>query len=325
MSRFKVFVTRRIPEEGLAPLRERYDVEVNPEDRILTREELLAGVRRCDALLCLLTDRIDAEVMDANPGLRVISNYAVGYNNIDVDAATRRRIPVTNTPGVLTETTADMAWALMMAVARRVVEGDRWMRSGTWPGWGPLQLLGQDIYGKVLGIVGFGRIGQAAARRARGFQMQVIYYSRQRKPDAERELGAVYRPLDQLLQEADYVQLHVPLTPETHHLIGERELNLMKPTAYLINTSRGPVIDEQALVRALAAGRIAGAGLDVYEEEPKMAPGLAELDNVVLAPHLGSATRETRGRMAAMAAANLIAVLEGRRPPHLVNPAVYEA
>jgi len=324
MSLGRVFVTRPIPEAGLALLRQECEVTVFPEkDRMPTREEIIQGARGKDALLCLLTDEITAEVMDAAPGLKVISNYAVGFNNIDVQAATARGIVVTNTPGVLTETTADFAWALLMAVARRVVEADRYTRAGKFQGWGPLLFLGSDVYGKRIGIIGMGRIGQAIARRALGFSMEVVYYNRKRvEPDVEKALRARYVSLDELLSQSDYVVLTVPLTPETRHLIGARELGLMKPTAYLINPARGPVVDEKALVEALRSRTIAGAALDVYEEEPKLTPGLAELDNVVLAPHIASATTETRTKMAVMAAENLLAVLRNQRPQHVVNPEV---
>lgn len=321
---WKVFVTRRIPEPGLEMLREKCEVEVNPEDRILTKEEIIEGVKGKDALLCLLTDDIDEEIMDANPNLKVISNYAVGFNNIKVEEATKRGLPVTNTPGVLTETTADMAWALLMAVGRRIVESDKFTRAGKFKGWGPMLLLGYDIYGKTLGLVGLGRIGEAMVKRAHGFDMKVLYYdANRRSPEDEKELGIEYRELDQLLAESDYVSLHVPLLPSTHHLIGERELGLMKKTGILINTARGPVVDEKALVKALQDGEIAGAGLDVYENEPALEPGLIDLDNVVLAPHTASATRETRTKMATMAAENLLAALEGKIPPNIVNPEVY--
>lgn len=324
MSLGRVYVTRPIPEAGLALLKKECDVTVFPdEDRLPTREEVIQGVRGKDALLSLLTEEITAEVMDAAPGLKVISNYAVGYNNIDVQAATARGIVVTNTPGVLTETTADFAWALLMAIARRVVEADRYTRAGKFQGWGPLLLLGSDVYGKRLGIVGMGRIGQAIARRALGFDMHVLYYNRKRvASEIEKELRATYVTLDELLTQSDYVVLTVPLTGETKHLIGARELKMMKPTAYLINPARGPVVDEKALVEALQSRAIAGAALDVYEEEPKLAPGLAELDNVVLAPHIASATTETRTKMAIMAAENLLAVLRNQRPKHIVNPEV---
>lgn len=324
MSLGRVYVTRPIPQAGLDLLRQECEVTVfEDQDRLPTKEEVIEGVRGKDALLCLLTEEITAEVMDAAPDLKVISNYAVGYNNIDVEAATARGIVVTNTPGVLTETTADFAWALLMAVARRVVEADRFTRAGKFQGWGPLLFLGSDVYGKCLGIIGMGRIGQAIARRARGFDMRVLYYNRRRvDPAIENELQATYVPLDELLREADYVVLTVPLTPETHHLIGPRELAMMKPTAYLINPARGPVVDEKALVEALKNRTIAGAALDVFEEEPKLTPGLIELDNVVLAPHIASATTETRTKMAIMAAENLLAVLRNQRPKHIVNPEV---
>ncbi|MGI6565754.1 MAG: D-glycerate dehydrogenase [Firmicutes bacterium] len=319
--KYKVFVTRRIPQPGLDMLEERFDVTVNPHNRVLTRDELIDGVKTADGLLSLLTDDISAEVMDANPHLRVVSNYAVGYNNIDVAAATQRGIMVTNTPGVLTDATADLAWALLMAVSRRVVEGDAYTRAGRFEGWDPMLLLGTDIAGKTLGIVGMGRIGQAVARRARGFDMRILYYDQAPVPAAE-EYKAEFVSLDDLLRESDFVTIHAPLTDETRHMIGSQELRLMKKTAYLINTARGPLVDEDALVEALREGSIAGAGLDVYEDEPKLAPGLAELPNTILLPHLGSATLEARTKMATMAAANLIAGLEGNRPPNLVNPEV---
>ncbi len=316
-----VLVTRRIHHAGIELLSQHCrSVEIGADDRDLRRDELLAGVRGRDGVLCLLNDRIDEEVLvAAGPQCRVFANYAVGYNNVDVQAATRRGVLITNTPGVLTETTADLAWALMLSVARRIVEGDRFLRSGRWAGYGPLQFLGQDVHGATLGIVGAGRIGTATALRSTGFGMKVLYTSSR----SNRELDAIGGrrvELDPLLRESDFVSLHVPLTPQTHHLIGRRELGLMKPTAFLINTSRGPVVDEKALVEALRDRRIAGAGLDVYEHEPATAPGLVELDNVVCIPHLGSATEATRSRMAVMAATNLIAALKGEVPPNLLNP-----
>lgn len=328
MARFNVYVTREIPQAGLDLLREFCDVEVNPEDRVLTREELIEAVRGRDGVLCLLTDTVDDEVLEAaGPRCKVFSNYAVGYNNIDVEAATRRGIAVTNTPGVLTKTTAELAWALMLSVARRIVEADRFTRAGKFRGWSPMLFLGSDLSGKVLGIIGAGRIGTAMALMSRGFGMRVLYYDPkiERNETLEYELEAKKVDLERLLRESDFVSIHVPLSDETRHLIDERALSLMKPTAYLVNTSRGPVVDEAALVRALKERRIAGAGLDVYENEPELAPGLAECDNVVLAPHIGSATLETRSKMAKMAASNLIAVLRGERPQHIVNPEVLEA
>lgn len=285
----------------------------------MTGEDLARSVRGFDAVLCMLHDPIDAAVLKAAEGCRVIANMAVGYNNIDVAEATQRGILVTNTPGVLTEATADLTWALMLAVPRRVAEGDRVMRAGTFPGWGPNYMLGGDVTGRTLGLVGPGRIALAVAERALGFRMSLLYAGRRESPGLDA-LGAKRVELDRLLAEADFVSLHVPLTAETTHLIDARALSLMKPTAYLINTSRGPVVDEAALVDALAERRIAGAGLDVYEREPVMHPGLAGLDNAVLLPHLGSATFETRGRMSRIAAENVIAALQGRRPPNLVNP-----
>ncbi|MDI3281633.1 MAG: D-glycerate dehydrogenase [Bacillota bacterium] len=323
MQRPKVLVTQAIPEEGLAILRQEAEVQVNEKEGPLSREELLAALCDKDGVLAMLADILDREAMDAAPHLRVISNYAVGINNIDVPEATRRGIVVTNTPGVLTEATADLAWALLMAVARRIVEADAYVRAGKFTGWAPKLLLGGEVNGKVLGIVGLGRIGEAVARRARGFNMRVLYYQRTRRsPEEEARLGVEYRPLHDLLREADFVSLHVPLTPETRYLIGARELALMKPTAYLINTARGPVVDEAALVEALRARRIAGAGLDVFEHEPALTPGLADLENVVLAPHIGSATYETRAKMAVLAANDLLAALRGERPQHIVNPEV---
>lgn len=322
---WKVFVTRRIPEPGLEMLREKCEVEVNPHDRVLTKEEIIEGVKGKDALLCLLTDEIDGEIMDANPDLKVISNYAVGFNNINVDDATQRKLPITNTPGVLTETTADMAWSLLMATGRRIVESDKFTRAGKFKGWGPMLLLGYDVYGKTLGLVGLGRIGEAMIKRAKGFDMKILYFDAvRRSPEEEKAMGIEYRELDQLLAEADYVSIHVPLLDSTKHLIGARELDLMKEDGILINTARGPIVDEKALVEALKANKIAGAGLDVYENEPELEPGLIDLDNVVLAPHTASATRETRTKMATMAAENLLAALEGKIPPNIVNREVYE-
>lgn len=320
----KVYITRRIPEPGIEMIKKEHDVEINPYDRVLTREELLQAVKGKDGIISLLTDKIDAEVFDAaGPQLKVVSNYAVGYDNIDVNEATKRGIVVTNTPGVLTETTADLTWALIMAVARRVVEADKFTRAGKYEGWAPMLFLGQDVYGKTLGIIGMGRIGQAVARRAKGFNMKVLYNDIRRIPeDLEKELNATFASIDEVIENSDFVSLHTYLSPETYHLINEERLRKMKKTAYLINTSRGPVVDETALVKALKEGWIAGAGLDVYEFEPKLVPGLAECENTVLLPHIASASIETRTKMAIMAAENLLAVLAGKMPPNPVNPEV---
>ncbi len=320
-----VYVTREIPKVGIGLLAEACSrVEVNPEDRVLARDELLRAVRGRDGVLCLLTDAIDAAVLDAAQGARVFANCAVGYNNIDVAAATARRIAVTNTPGVLTDATADLTWALLFSVARRIPEGDRYTRAGRFTGWAPMLMLGGDISGRTLGIIGAGRIGTAVALRSRGFRMRVLYFDTAQNEPLEQAVGAVRVDLDTLLRESDFVSVHVNLDATTHHLIGARELALMKPTGYLINTSRGPVVDEAALVEALRQRGIAGAGLDVFENEPALAPGLAELDNAVVPPHVGSATIGTRTRMATLAATNLLAALRGERPPNIVNPEVLE-
>jgi len=325
MSRFRVLVTRRIPDAGLDILRDHVELDIFEGDHPIPREELRKRIKGKDGLLCLLSDRIDAEIMDvAGPQLKVISNYAAGYNNIDVKAATERGIAVTNTPGALREATADLTWALLLSAARRIVEGDRFMRAGKFVGWGPRLLLGHDVWGKTIGIIGMGDIGGAVARRAKGFNMRILYHNRRRNEALEKELGAEYRTLDDLLREADFITLHVPLTPETRHLIGERELDLMKRTAILINVARGEVVDEKALVEALKSGKIAAAGLDVYENEPEMSPGLAELENVVLTPHTGSATHTSRDTMARMAASDLLRVLKGERPVNLVNPEIWK-
>lgn len=296
---------------------------MSTSDGPLAPEALRARLAGCTGVLCLLTDHIDAAALDAARGCRVFANMAVGFNNIDVAEATRRGILVTNTPGVLTEATADVTWTLILGVARRVAEGDVEMRAGRFRGWGPLYMLGGDVTGRTLGLVGPGRIACAVAERAFGFRMRVLYHGR--RPSAELEaLGGEAVSLDRLLAESDFVSLHVPLNAETHHLIDAAALAKMKRTAYLINTSRGPVVDERALVAALRAGQVAGAGLDVYEREPAMAEGLADCPNTLLLPHLGSATHATRAAMSRMAADNLVAALQGRRPPNVVNPEVLE-
>jgi glyoxylate reductase len=315
----KVLVTREIPEAGLHLL-DGFDVTVLYE-RPPERGELLEAVRGANGILSTATEKVDGEVMDAaGDDLRVVANMAVGYDNIDVGAAKERGVVVTNTPGVLDETTADVAFMLMLAAARRLGEGERLLRSGKWEWWGPKQLRGLDVWGKKLGIVGLGRIGRAVARRAKGFGMEILYHNRSRKEDAEKDLGARYLELQELLGESDFVSIHTPLTDETRHLIGAKELERMKPGAVLVNTSRGPVVDEGALADALENGGIFAAGLDVYEEEPKVHPKLLELENVVLAPHIGSASIETRDKMATLAAENLAAVLSGEQPKTPVEP-----
>jgi glyoxylate reductase len=322
----KIYVTRRIPEAGLRLLAEVCDVDINPEDRPVSRGELLARVQDKDGVLGLLTDRIDREFFEAAGRLRGYANYAVGIDNIDLAEATRRRIPVSNTPGVLTEATAELAWALLFSLARRVVETDRVMRSGNWSGWGPLQFIGSDIVGTTLGIVGAGRIGTAMALMSRGFRMTVLYTSSsgRRNEVLERELGARLVGFNELLAQSDYISIHTPLTPATRHLFDSRAFDCMKSTAFLINTARGPVIREADLVDALRRGRIAGAGLDVYENEPRMAEGLAELKNVVLLPHIGSATVSSRDNMATLTARNLLAMLAGEIPETCLNPEVFD-
>jgi glyoxylate reductase len=321
----KVFVTRRIPDQGLEILRKAADVDVWEGELPPPYETLVERSRGVDGLLSLLSDRVDAALMDAiGPQLKVIANYAVGFDNIDIAAATQRRIPVGNTPGVLTETTADFAWALLMAAGRRVAEGDRFTRAGHWKTWGPSILLGRDIYGATLGIIGFGRIGQALARRARGFSMRILYYDAQRFPEAEAELGAQFAELPALLAEADYISLHTALTAETRHLMSAAQFAQMKPTAVLVNTSRGPVVDEAALYQALASGQIASAGLDVTEVEPlPMDSPLLKLENIILAPHIASASVQSRTKMATIAAENIAAGLAGQKLPACANPQVY--
>ncbi len=314
----KILVTREIPEAGLRRL-EDFDVTVLSEGRP-ERDELLEAARGAAGILSTVTETVDAEVMDAaGNGLKVIANMAVGVDNLDLEAARERGVVVTNTPGILSETTADTAFMLLMAAARRLGEGERLLRSGRWDAWGPKQLVGPDVWGKKLGVLGFGRIGQALARRASGFDMEVAYHGTRRNEDAERELDARYLDLDELLGWSDFLSIHTPLTPETRHLIGAPEIQQMKPEAVLVNTSRGPVVDEGALADALAEGRIFAAGLDVYEEEPEVNPKLLELENVVLAPHIGTASIETRDRMATLAAENLVAVLRGEEPKTLVE------
>jgi|YelNatPaOPRAMG01_1025707.scaffolds.fasta_scaffold06618_3 glyoxylate reductase len=316
-----LFMTREIPKRGLDIIRENFDVDLWPDEAPPSKEEIIRRVKDKQALVSLLTDPIDEEVINSAPNLRIIAQYAVGFDNIDLKAATKRGIYVTNTPEVLTETTADFAFALMLAVARRVVEADKYVRNGKWKvAWHPLMMLGEDVHGRTLGIVGLGRIGCAVARRAKGFDMKILYYDVIRREDLERELGIKYVDLETLLRESDFVTIHTPLTPETYHLIGEKQLRMMKKTAFLINTSRGKVVDQKALYKALKEGWIAGAALDVFEQEPiSMDDPLLELENVVLAPHIASATHETRSKMAEIVAENLLAFKRGEVPPTLVN------
>ncbi|MEK7450143.1 MAG: D-glycerate dehydrogenase [Planctomycetota bacterium] len=321
MSPKQIYITRKIPEAGINRLKQAgLTISLNLKDKPVQRLELLRRIKDQDGLLCLLSDKIDQEIIDAGKRLKIISAYAVGYDNIDVPYATKKKIMVTNTPDVLTDATAELAWALIFACARRIVESDRFVRSGKFKTWGPTRLLGSDIHHKTLGIIGAGRIGQAVGFKAKGFNMKLLYNSRHRKTEFEKNTGARLVSLQKLLKESDFVTIHTPLTAQTRHLIGPAELRLMKPSAYLINTARGPVVDEPALVRALKNKFIAGTGLDVYEHEPAIHPGLLKLNNVVLLPHLGSATTETRNKMAGLAAENLIAGLGGKKPPNLVNP-----
>jgi len=317
----KIFITRQIPEVGINLLKEKsWDVSVGPEG-IISREELLEGVKGVDAILSVLTEKIDGEVMDAaGSQLKIIANYAVGYNNIDVAEAKKREVMATNTPGVLTDTVADHAVGLILAIAQRIVEADKYTRGGEYKVWGPKLFMGGDVKGKTLGIVGLGRIGFAVAERLmRGFNMKVIYYDVKRNEELEEKHNLEYREIEDLLKEADFVSLHTALTDETKHLINAERLGIMKKDAYLINTSRGPIVDEKALVEVLKNKGIAGAALDVFENEPELSPGLTELDNVIITPHIASATVGTRNKMSEMAANNIIAALEGQTPPNLVK------
>ena len=324
MSRPKVLATRPLFEAAREILNKSFDVEYWTQPERISREELLRRTQDKEALVCLLTERVDEELLAAAPKLKIAANVAVGFDNMDVPACTKRRVAATNTPGVLDETTADFAWTLLMAVARRVGEGEQLARSGQWKGWDLDQLCGTDVWGKTLGILGFGRIGRGVARRAGGFLMKVIYHDAVRAPEAlEKELHAEYREFNRLLAESDFVSVHVPLLPETRRLLSTAQFSSMKPTAFVINTSRGPVVDEAALVQALEGGKIAGAALDVFENEPAIHPGLKR-PNVVLAPHIASASIETRTKMACMAAENVVALLSGKRPPNILNPEVLE-
>ena len=320
----KVFVTRKIPEAGLKLLEKKCELEINPYDRVLTSKEIIKRIKGKDGLLCLLTDQIDKSVISAEPRLKMIANYAVGYDNIDIKTATNKGIPVSNTPDVLTDATAEMTWALLFAVARRIAEGDSFTRAGEFNGWSPLLMLGQDVSNKTLGVIGTGRIGTAFALKSKGFNMNVLYVDKMRNAVLEKKLNAKKTDLKTILKKSDYISLHVPLLSSTEHLIGEKELKIMKSTAVLINTSRGSVINEKALISALKEKWIFGAGLDVYENEPSISKELRMLGNVVIQPHSASATFETRSKMAIMAAENMLVGLKGKIPPNCVNPEVFK-
>jgi glyoxylate reductase len=320
----KIFISQPVAQSAVDRLRAAAEVEVNPDgSKVLAKDALAAAASRSDILFVLLHDRVDREVLAANPKLKGVASMAITPDNIDIAEATARKIPVTVIPAIVTEATADLAMGLIIAAARRLVEGDHLVRAGTFPGSQSSYLAGSWVHGKVLGLIGGGgRIGRAVARRARGFGMRLLYWSPRPKLDAEAELGLEHRSLDDLMREADFVSVHAPLNAETRHMVGARELSLMKPTAFFINTARGPIVDEVALAAVLAAGKIAGAGLDVYEHEPKVEPGLLKLSNVVLTPHLGSAVAELRASMANVVADNILAIIEGRRPPNCINPQV---
>ena len=325
MGKPRVLVTREISEEAIKRLKQHFVVESNQQDRPISVQQLIRKLKGKDGVVTLTTDIVNEAVLAKNPQLKIVSNVAVGYNNLDVVAATRRGVMMTNTPGVLDDTTADLTWALILAAARGLTNADRAIRAGKWKRWRMMEFLGQDIYGKTIGIMGFGRIGRGVARRAMGFGMKVLYASRGRASESvEQEFRASYVDKHTLLRESDVVTLHLPLFPETRHYIGAKELAMMKKTAILVNASRGPIVDEHALVKALKAGRIAGAGLDVYEKEPALAPGLSKLANVALTPHIGSGSFETRLKMSNMAVTNCIAGLTGQRPPNLLNPDVFK-
>jgi glyoxylate reductase len=323
MKKKSVYITRMIPQESIDDLKKYCDVEVNPDDRALAPTELMEKVKGRDGVLTLLTDKVDAAVMDAaGPQCKIFANYAVGFNNFDLEAATKRGIVLTNTPGVLDDATATHTWTLLLSTARRIAEADKFVRDGKWKGWAPMFFIGLDIDRKTLGIAGLGRIGSNVAKKAKGFDMKIIYSDVRRNEAFEKESGATHVNKETLLKESDFLTLHLPLLPETKHYIGEKEFKTMKKTAVLINASRGPIVDEKALVTALREKQIWGAGLDVFENEPQLEPGLTELDNVVIVPHIASATIKTRLDMGAIAVNNIIKVLNGQPPDTCVNPEV---
>jgi len=321
----KIFVTRKIPNEGLDLLKKEHEIEVYEHDKIPTKSEIINGLKGKDGLLCLLADNIDEEIINSEPKLKMIANYAVGFDNIDIKAATKRKIPVSNTPGILTDATAELTWALLLSAARRIVEGDKYVRDGKFIGWLPMLMRGQSFSNKTLGIIGAGRIGTEVALKVKCFKMNVLYYSNKANDILDKKLNARKVDLDKLLKESDFISVHVPLTEKTYHLIGEKELKMMKKTAVFINTSRGPVVDEKALIKALKEKWIFSAGLDVYEHEPKITKDLIKLNNIVLQPHTGSATFESRSKMAVMAAENMLIGLQGKVPPNCVNPEVFKS
>ncbi|MGK0465178.1 2-hydroxyacid dehydrogenase [Clostridium sp.] len=323
MDKKKVYITRRIPDEAIELLEEHFDVEINPQDRVLSGEELLEKVKGADAVLCVITDSINKDVFEAaGVKCKIFANYGVGYNNIDIATATQMGVIITNTPGVLDDATADLAWTLLMAVSRRIVSADKFTRNGAFQAWDPMMFLGRDITGKTLGLVGAGRIGFNFAKKAKAFDMKLLYTGLRRNLKIENELGAIYVDKETLLKESDFVSLHVPLLPSTTHYIGEKEFSIMKKTSVIVNTSRGPVVDEKALVNALKSGEIWGAGLDVFEHEPDIEPELLDMYNVVIVPHIASATMETRTNMGLIAARNIIKVLTGELPNSCVNKEV---
>jgi glyoxylate reductase len=323
----QVLLTHEFPDAAITVLQTHVTLSHPKPARPFSRKEILERLPGTEGLICMLSDRIDKEMIEAGTALKIIANYAVGYNNIDIDAARKRGIVVTNTPDVLTDTTADLTFALILGIARRIYEADTYMRSGTFNGWAPLLMLGADVHHKTLGIIGFGRIGQAVAQRGRGFGMHILYHEPEPRPHAiERTYEAIYCDLDTLLREADFVSLHVPLTSHTHHMISDQQLSLMKPGAFLINVARGPVVDENALVNALKQGAIAGCALDVYEHEPRVARELIDMKNTILVPHIGSATQETRLNMAMMTVQSVLSVLIHKEPPrHLIHTGIHPA